>query len=70
VRWRLTNQPILPRVTSALVGEMGPDGSKKWLPSGKGIPVPKDATIAYDLVYYIEGRKFTDDNQGRWYLAD
>jgi hypothetical protein len=32
--------------------------------------VPVGAVVAYDLVYYVGDRKFTDDNQGRWYLSE
>jgi hypothetical protein len=34
------------------------------------LAVPKDAAVVFDLVYRVGGREFTDDNQGRWYLAD
>jgi hypothetical protein len=26
--------------------------------------------VAFDVIYIVAGRKYTDDNQGRWYIAD
>ncbi|MBK7003097.1 MAG: hypothetical protein IPH35_25215 [Rhodoferax sp.] len=45
-------------------------GGKTWSTPAGGIPVPKGATVAFDVVYCVDGRVFTDDNQGRWYIAD
>jgi hypothetical protein len=70
VRWRMTHPAGHPRQEAVLVGADGPNGSKRWsLPPG-GIPVAKGATVVFDAVYYVGGKKFTDDNQGCWYLAD
>ena len=49
------------------------DSSSSWDPSFPDrprveavlVPVPTDATVAFDLVYFVGDRKFTDDNHGR-----
>ena len=70
VRWRLTNYPHTPRVVSALVCDASTATGKTWTSPEGGIPVPKGGVVAFDVVYRVEGRDFTDDNQGRWYIAD
>ncbi len=70
VRWRATNIPTLPRVRTPLHASSTPKGLKRWTPAEGTIAVPKGATIAYDVVYRIGDRDFTDDNQGRWYIAE
>jgi hypothetical protein len=69
VRWRLPAQPEEGRRTHsmAVIGRSG--GRKQWR-NTVPIGVPKDAAVVFDLVYRVSGREFTDDNQGRWYLAD
>ena len=70
VRWRLTNSPQAPRVITALTCSSDTATGKTWASPDGGIPVPKGAVVAFDIVYTVEGRAFTDDNQGRWYIAD
>jgi len=67
VRWRLPSATDEPRRETALAATAS--APKKWTPPTP-ILVPQAATVVFDLVYYVGGRKFTDDNQGRWYLAD
>lgn len=69
VRWRLPNVPDEPRRSASLSASAGAGGKKSWRPA-LPIQVPHQGTVVFDLVYSVEGRKFTDDNQGRWYLAD
>ena len=69
VRWRLTNFPGKPRVSTPLVCTETPQGRTWHTPAG-GISVPKGAVVAFDIVYSDGGHEFTDDNQGRWYIAD
>ncbi len=69
IRWRMTNHPGSPRVITPLQATTK-GGHKQWATPKGGLPVAKDAVIAYDIVYHVEGRKHTDDNQGRWYIAD
>lgn len=70
VRWRLTNSPKTPRVTTQLVCTADTPAGKTWTAPDGGIPVPKGAVVAFDVVYHVESRPYTDDNQGRWYIAD
>lgn len=70
VRWRITSIPDFPRQITPLVAAAEKPAGKTWTSPEGGIPVPKGATIAFDVVYRVEDREFTDDNQGRWYIAD
>ena len=70
VRWRLTNAPKAPRVVTPLVCAAETPAGKTWTAPAGGIPVPKGAVVAFDVVYNVEGHAYTDDNQGRWYIAD
>ncbi len=70
IRWRLANRPSFPRTVSDLVGAATAAGSKTWSTAPGGIAIPKAATVLFDVVYYVNGRKYTDDNQGNWYLAN
>jgi len=69
VRWRLPSQPDEGRRRNALTLTGQRAGRKQW---GNAVPlvVPENAAVVFDLVYCVGGRQFTDDNQGRWYLAD
>jgi Family of unknown function (DUF6209) len=69
VRWRLTATPSFPRQTTELVAGGLAAGRRTWEAPG-GVPVPHRATVAFDVVYRVRDREFTDDNQGRWYIAD
>lgn len=71
IRWRATNMPGATRYISSLacVSE-STAGRKVWSSPEGGFPVPRNPTIAFDIVYRIAGRIFTDDNEGQWYLAD
>lgn len=69
VRWRIPSVHDQPRQQHALV-EIGRDtAGKQWrlIPE---IHVAHEAVVVFDLVYCLNGRKYTDDNQGRWYVAD
>ena len=70
LRWRLPAFPERPRFETPLVVTSETAEGKKWSSPAEGIFVPVGAVVAYDLVYSIGDRKFTDDNQGRWYLSE
>lgn len=70
VRWRMTNHPGVPRKVTPLVPGATKGSRRQWTSPGDGIPVAKGAVIAYDIVYRVQDRTHTDDNQGRWYIAD
>jgi hypothetical protein len=48
-------------------GAADEQGRKIW--SVSGIAVPHRAVVAFDLVYVAGGHRFTDDNEGRYFLA-
>ncbi|MBC8009906.1 MAG: hypothetical protein H7067_07395 [Burkholderiales bacterium] len=70
VRWRITTVPGYVRQVTSLVASASTPKGKTWTAPEGGIPVPKGATVAFDVIYHIDGRAFTDDNQGNWYIAD
>lgn len=70
VRWRITNAPGSPRVTTALEHQSTTKTQAIWATPATGIAVPKGSVVAFDVTYTVKGRTFTDDNQGRWYIAD
>lgn len=70
VRWRATSVPGSGRSRASLRCVSTVAGRKRWQPDPSGILVPHGATLAFDLVYRVGPREFTDDNQGRWYIAD
>ncbi len=70
VRWRLPAFQERPRVDAVLVRSVASDGDIHWTTDPDGIQVPIDTAVVFDLVYFIGDRKFTDDNYGRYYLAD
>ena len=69
VRWRLPAQPDEGRHINSLAVASQEGGRKQWRNTAT-LAVPKDAAVVFDLVYRVGGRDYTDDNQGRWYLAD
>jgi hypothetical protein len=70
VRWCLANSPKAPRVVTSLICADATPTGKTWTAPAGGIPVPKGAVVSFDVVYNVDGRDYTDDNQGRWYIAD
>jgi hypothetical protein len=70
LRWRFANLPSHSRSEISLPAVQSTGPQKLWATPKGGIPVPKQATVVFDLVYYVHGHKFTDDNQGHWYIAD
>jgi len=43
------------------------DGRAKWF--NASISVPYHATLAFDVIYFINGRRYKDDNDGRYFIA-
>jgi Family of unknown function (DUF6209) len=70
VRWRVANFPQEPRRQASLIFAAANPSLKRWSMSGGGVMVPRNATVLFDLVYYVAGHQSTDDNQGQWYIAD
>jgi hypothetical protein len=67
LRYRLTQHTGHPNRECALVSSAD---HKSWTTPAGGAPVPANATVAFDLIYTVGGRKFTDDNEGTWFLAN
>ncbi|MBK1790165.1 hypothetical protein [Persicirhabdus sediminis] len=70
IRWHSPSHPAEPRHQTALSQTTQTKDKKSWSLPDKQIVIPKGATLAFDLIYTVDGNKFTDDNQGRWYIAD
>ena len=70
LRSRLTQPAGQPRKETELVKSSAPGGRTAWITPDGGIDVPFGSTAVFDLVYTVSGRKFTDDNEGTWYLAE
>ena len=69
-RYRIVNrQPVAPDNSVDLrpTGESDEHGHPIW--ETHDVLVPKDAVVAYDLIYFAGDRPFKDDNQGNWFLA-
>jgi len=69
-RWRVANFPKEPRRQAPLTSSAHGTPMKLWSITGGGVMVPRHATVVFDLVYHVAGYKFTDDNQGQWYIAE
>jgi hypothetical protein len=70
VRFRFPSMPSVPRRTAALRLLGSGATSKRWASPESGLPIPHGAAVVFDLVYAVGEHEYTDDNQGRWYLAD
>lgn len=70
LRWRLPSVAGSSRQSTPLVCTSSAQPVKTWASPAGGIPVPAGATVVYDVCYTVGGRSYTDDNQGRWYVAD
>jgi hypothetical protein len=71
VRFRTLNDPSKSSSRSEVelqrTSETDDHGIAIW--SNSTTPVPYHAVIAFDLVYIVDGRSFTNDNQGRYFIA-
>jgi hypothetical protein len=69
VRYHMTNQPELKEVEKAMnpVGTDTLDGHRVWELAGE--PVPTSAVLAFDLIYYVDGERHKEDNQGQYFIA-
>jgi hypothetical protein len=70
VRYRIVNDRTKP--THEYLVELSPanqrhsDGRSIWT---LATPLPRGAVVAYDVLYFVGGRKFKDDNSGRYFVA-
>ena len=68
-RYRVTNlltPSDCPDAPLQRTGE-GSGGRVVWVL--KGAPVPQGSVVAFDLLYYVGGRRFKDNNQGQYFIA-
>jgi Family of unknown function (DUF6209) len=69
VRYRIVND--LTKPTQEYLVELSPtnqrdsDGGRLW---SLAIPLPRGAVVAYDVLYFVSGRRFKDDNSGRYFV--
>lgn len=72
VRYRVVNDPARrdDEITVAMQrGGADADDPSRVLWSVFGVAVPYRASVAFDLLYTVAGRRFKDDNSGRLFLA-
>lgn len=69
VRWRIPKVSRDLRQETPLVATASTAAGRLWKLSTE-ILVPHGAAVVFDLVYGVRQREYTDDNQGRWYVAD
>jgi hypothetical protein len=67
VRWRYTNTINDARYQRPLAVTLL-DGNRNWSLDG-GAEVASATPLAFDLVYFVDTHKYTDDNQGTWYVV-
>lgn len=68
--YRVTNTrggDSLPHAWDLRRGQAGMDGLVRW--ELDGAPVPHNAVVAFEFIYYADGRQHKDNNQGRYFLA-
>jgi hypothetical protein len=69
LRWRLTHPTQTERRQVAL--QLTADSGRRiWKTPSEGVPVPAGSTLVFDVLYFAQGRLFTDDNEGTWYLPE
>jgi hypothetical protein len=68
-RYRITNIPVQSEGQEAPLQRTteGSQGHVIW--ELKGVAVPLRSVVVFDLLYYIEGRRFKDNNQGHYFIA-
>ena len=68
-RYRVTNGPTPPDCPEAPLQRAGEETEGQVIWELKGAPVPQGSVVAFDLLYYVGGRRFKDNNQGQYYVA-
>ena len=70
VRWRAMKfGPGTRQISPLSAASSNEPGRTLWSPSDP-IEVPQRSPVAFDIVYTVEGRSYTDDNEGNWYVVD
>src|SRR5262249_52453504 len=70
-RYRIVNTPVQSAETEVALARTGrtDEEGRRVLWETPDVPVPRGAVIAFDLVYFVEGNRFKDDNRGFYFLA-
>jgi hypothetical protein len=68
-RYRVTNSSTRYHYPDARLQRTSaaPGGRAIW--ELTGAPVPQGSVVAFDLLYYVGGRRYKDNNQGRYFIA-
>jgi hypothetical protein len=72
IRWRITNTGAKrpERIQTELDGTIKGDRSQWKVPDNLAeVVLDSGSTIAFDIVYTVDGIEYTDDNEGAWYIA-
>jgi hypothetical protein len=69
VRWRVPKVSGNLRRENRLEPGERTGGRTRWT-LATPVSVPSGAPVVFDLVYTVGGCEYTDDNEGRWYVAD
>lgn len=70
VRYRIVNDTATP--TQEYLVELSPtiqrdfEGGRLW---SLAMPLPHGAVVAYDVLYFLRGCRFKDDNSGRYFVV-
>lgn len=69
LRWRYTQPAGYLRELCPLESTTLATGRKRWSPPQGAISMASNSPILFDLIYTVGEHKFTDDNEGTWYLV-
>lgn len=69
VRYRVTNSSTPHDYPDAPLLRTSPSSAGRAVWELTGTPVPQGSVVAFDLLYYVGGRRFKDNNQGRYFIA-
>jgi hypothetical protein len=70
LRYRVLTDPMPSSATEVdlrRTDKRDAEGRTVW--ETRDVPVPADRVVAYDFVYFADGRPFKDNNQGQFFLA-
>ena len=69
VRYHITTSPQVNEVQRPMtpVGPETPAGHRVWQLADE--QVPDGATLAFDLIYWVDGARHKEDNQGQYFIA-
>jgi hypothetical protein len=70
LRYRVLTDPLPPQPTNVNLQKTAtPDTQGRTVWETRDVAVPPDRVVAYDFVYFVDGRPFKDNNQGQSFLA-